>query len=640
MDVIPVPEERLHFAFGPVQEFVSQARRTRDLWAGSFLLAYLAGKAIAAISDTARIVLPQVDPELISWLRGDAGASPPLYAALPNRFTAEGENLEECGAKAARALEAAWVGLAEAVWKHVGTALASVGHASAVQEIWERQIHMQWSVMWAVGSQPYVLEQRKNLRSFGPHVESGEKCTQCGQRQALAPKVDATRPQVRQFWRKFANRLNKLPAVGRVEFRTDGSERLCAICTVKRLYPVVAAHVLGGGFTTNYPSTDFLAAIPALTQLLRQAKEDPDLLVELRKLRDICHHAGVGETEDGPSMPAIRAALEGIEELEPLTRFNGSIWHESTLQQELVAPEIIGRPAAQILAQLRRVKRQAGINISPFYCVLVMDGDSMGRLLSQFQGHEGRISEPLREFTRRVVALQQHPDFAGRVIYAGGDDVLMLVPMTDGLRWADHLRRAYNKAFGGIKATISAALVYAHFKLPLQTVIADAHALLDNVAKDAMGRNAFAARVWRRSGPVLTFARQWESNALWSANRSWIEHLERLVAAVRAGDYSSGFLYRVPELLKYLGVRQIFPGDKQLELFTKLFTMEYLRRRDITTAAKVDKDTAQARVRDLLDLIVWPTGLQGELRFLAGSPSIDGVLLVRFLAQEGRWGES
>ncbi len=36
----------LQFTLGPVQGFVAQARRTRDFWAGSFLLSYLTGKAM------------------------------------------------------------------------------------------------------------------------------------------------------------------------------------------------------------------------------------------------------------------------------------------------------------------------------------------------------------------------------------------------------------------------------------------------------------------------------------------------------------------------------------------------------------------------------------------------------------------
>ncbi|MGH8628477.1 MAG: type III-B CRISPR-associated protein Cas10/Cmr2, partial [Gammaproteobacteria bacterium] len=63
----------LHFAFGPVQDFVSQARRTRDLWAGSYLISYLAGCAMKAVTDQptqtgghpARIVLPSVDRDAL-----------------------------------------------------------------------------------------------------------------------------------------------------------------------------------------------------------------------------------------------------------------------------------------------------------------------------------------------------------------------------------------------------------------------------------------------------------------------------------------------------------------------------------------------------------------------------------------------
>lgn len=39
----------LHFTLGPVQGFIADARRTRDLWAGSFLLSWLTGQAMAAL---------------------------------------------------------------------------------------------------------------------------------------------------------------------------------------------------------------------------------------------------------------------------------------------------------------------------------------------------------------------------------------------------------------------------------------------------------------------------------------------------------------------------------------------------------------------------------------------------------------
>jgi len=46
--------ENVHFALGPVQGFVAQARRTRDLWSGSFILSYLSGCAMNAVREERR----------------------------------------------------------------------------------------------------------------------------------------------------------------------------------------------------------------------------------------------------------------------------------------------------------------------------------------------------------------------------------------------------------------------------------------------------------------------------------------------------------------------------------------------------------------------------------------------------------
>ncbi|MBE3575411.1 MAG: hypothetical protein IMW99_08205 [Firmicutes bacterium] len=61
----------LQFAFGPVQSFVSQARTTRDLWAGSYLLSYLAGTAMTAALRTSQkihLVTPSPDDPLLRAL--------------------------------------------------------------------------------------------------------------------------------------------------------------------------------------------------------------------------------------------------------------------------------------------------------------------------------------------------------------------------------------------------------------------------------------------------------------------------------------------------------------------------------------------------------------------------------------------
>jgi len=92
------------FQVGPVQEFIAQARSTRDLWSGSYLLSWLTAHAIdeVAATDGARIIFPAPDEQpLLRWVkhqralhRDSRAASKPLVEAevltpnLPNRFFA------------------------------------------------------------------------------------------------------------------------------------------------------------------------------------------------------------------------------------------------------------------------------------------------------------------------------------------------------------------------------------------------------------------------------------------------------------------------------------------------------------------------------------------------------------------------
>ena len=62
--------DKIYFSLGPVQGFVAQARRTRDLWSGSFLLSYLAGCAInEVLAKGGEITVPDVNKdELLAWI--------------------------------------------------------------------------------------------------------------------------------------------------------------------------------------------------------------------------------------------------------------------------------------------------------------------------------------------------------------------------------------------------------------------------------------------------------------------------------------------------------------------------------------------------------------------------------------------
>ena len=64
---------RLDVSIGPVQAFVSQSRRTRDLWGSSFLLAFLTAHAMRGAEQAGgRIAQPVVDGDaLYAWVCGD-----------------------------------------------------------------------------------------------------------------------------------------------------------------------------------------------------------------------------------------------------------------------------------------------------------------------------------------------------------------------------------------------------------------------------------------------------------------------------------------------------------------------------------------------------------------------------------------
>ena len=81
-------DQYFHFTLGPVQGFVAQARRTRDFWAGSFLLSWLSAVAMqAVIKQQGEIIFPKVSDDYLDWLenKGKSGTEP-QQGCVPNRF--------------------------------------------------------------------------------------------------------------------------------------------------------------------------------------------------------------------------------------------------------------------------------------------------------------------------------------------------------------------------------------------------------------------------------------------------------------------------------------------------------------------------------------------------------------------------
>ncbi len=170
----------LLFTIGPVQSFIAQARKTQDLYAGSFLLSHLTDFAINDLSKQL------TNPDIIFPNR--------KIKSKPNRFIAkiECENPENIGKKLKENVEIEFRKICKSVLDDLG-----LNHSKEFCIDFERQINDFLSIYWVtlvLEKDNYVdtfrelegyLGAVKNVRHFHQLEETGRKCSLCGERNVL-----------------------------------------------------------------------------------------------------------------------------------------------------------------------------------------------------------------------------------------------------------------------------------------------------------------------------------------------------------------------------------------------------------------------------------------------------------------------
>ena len=558
-----------HFTLGPVQGFVAQARRTRDLWAGSFLLSWLAGRAMESVlrqNDLNVIAFPDVgtlsepkDPLLAAILKKEA-AVPPSIGSIPNRFKArvtEDFNPDAVGT----AVQCAWKKLCEIVYGEFVEEIADK-HGNKTKDIWDRQIKSFWEINWILGDDPgdstddSWLDLRKNWRDHWPEPEKGDHCTIMGDFQEISGHI-RSRPdeklQQEEFWQELQGQL------GRLEIRD--SERLCAISLVKRLFPKLKEEQLRqtigwvpGGVASsvgNWPSTTYMAVVPWLRHICNEPKH-------IDGLKEYIQHVQ-RKTGDWFKVLASEWAvkLEGLEVLRTISvggknldAIDGDLLHYYALKNHRTTYLSRTRPQhfrddpdqknrAFLLEELKKLHEMTQMRPRSFYALLLMDGDHMGKLLRLHD--QGTISRALLAFNGHVPNIVKKHE--GVTIYAGGDDVLALLPLDCAIVCAEELRQNYTDCFTKEQnpdPTISGAIVFAHHQLPLQDVVGTAHGLLDKKAKAENGRQSLALAVLKSSGITAEWVNVWGQKP--SPVAALLELIEKMA---RTEDYPRGFFHKL-----------------------------------------------------------------------------------------------
>lgn len=645
---------QLHFHLGPVQGFVAQARRTRDLWAGSFLIAYLSGVAMAKVRALGGVIEKpflgdgeDLDP-LIARIEGRSGDETPS-ASLPNHFTADIDGDEEATAAVAReaasALQAAWRKVADAVYEAYVAPVE--GQGQGTRKIFDRQIDSTWEVFWAVGHDHAVLADRKRMRLFAKPAEFGDKCTLCGDLEELSghgrsgKRTRASMRDQRAFWEALRERL------GGLDLHKD--ERLSAPALVKRLFPKVADEALGWSHkSVHWPSTAYLAAVPFIDAVLTQDGLEAQAADYARAASSLAEDARAPRTairfRGNPAKAQSFTCLDG--------NFFFPLAVADANRTPFKKPDPDGGEREALIAKLRGLAR--GLEPArPHFALLLADGDRLGRMISNALKNDLKIldiSKALSDFAhaaRRVIT-----EHRGVTVYAGGDDVLALLSAEDGLKAADALEQAWQVAMEplgrhGMRPTLSAALILAPYRTPLRRLITSAHHLLDDVAKDGNGRDSVAVSLWKGSGEDARWVTTWKREHVKDTERA-LAQLESLAKEVKVGvdggGLSTSFLHGLEQLLALLtGKPGWGPGDRaEIGFDTEaqpdmgldveaLIRAEYSQSVSVSAGSSGRKEIEQV-AGELRELMRPHTSDEGELVPSKTQLEVDAPILARFLA--------
>ena len=269
-------------------------------------------------------------------------------------------------------------------------------------------------------------------------------------------------------------------------------------------------------------------------------------------------------------------------------------WHERTLgalKDVLSGKEEALQDGLGAMNLIKRtLSRPEGKWVLPkeekYLAVLMMDGDKMGETLSKFQtqAEHQQFSRKLKAFAGGVQAVVEAQ--GGTLIYAGGDDVLAVLPATRALACARGLREAFRAQVGG---DVSAGLAVGSTQVPLQLII-EAARQAEHRAKHDYGRSALALTVLKRSGEELRWGAKWEERGM----KLFAELLE---AHRGKANNESRFAYKLAGFLQPYFVDGKLPS--KLKEVVKLETEHTLKQTQLE-----DKEKWEAEVEETL--AVWP----------------------------------
>jgi CRISPR-associated protein Cmr2 len=532
-----VSQYMLIFSLGSVQAFIEQARKTRDLWLGSFLIAQLMEAAMREV-EAANLNVEFVYP-------ADRTLKPESdYATLPHKYVAIFDSLTDAQTaveKSESGMSKCWDTLRQDVWK--GVIPEQYKNDETLRTIWDMQsdLGVCFETYWVIveGSPASyntwlrraedALDARKRLKDFQFRQEPGEKSTISGEREALHGRLNdrhSIREQVKDFWKLLAAPRT----MSAREISKDGSERLDAVDTIKRFASKSSTIKLQA-----FPSTSSIATATFVERLLAlETDQFNKWLTATDRLDDISPDA----------IPYLEKLQQNIGKHEEILKRDGDCFFKETFTtrhlekdhgfQAEVAAGIAGAGREGLCDLFKATDKESIRRPTPYYAIVKMDGDRMGDFLGTLdrERHE-EIGKKLSSFAREAAPQLIEGEYPGRLVYAGGDDVLALVPLARDLSWEGRkeegtihtlldliyqLRLRFGEITQGVSGvsgpvTSSAGIAVAHHYTPLSAVLR-ATREAERLAKDRYNRDSLVVTIMRRSGEQTRVGCHWRYDGL------------------------------------------------------------------------------------------------------------------------------
>lgn len=496
----------------PVQSWIVEARRSRDLRAGSRLLAVLMGDLLAALRDEgAEFILPQTPDTDLEPFRGDLATALGGSNAVSNRASGTLSSSPDEAASLLASLEHRL----EERWDKAVTEVREAAQSQA-SEIWgllgPRIGHprcpflLTWVMAEVADGDRAGLERvdelydaAKRSRPIRAH-QGGEvrKCGQCARREAMGG-MD------RQGWWEFQEALAAQPSVLR-GLRISANEFLCPLCALRRF----------AGYLDRrpFPSTSAIAS----RLWRRQLQAHTPLRKAFSRLKDTIRQVpGYEESWTDPAQLFYeRTALR--EERQALEKGEDGKTREPKVAEALGGVLDAQKALFEAIQAHNRESRRPGeqdraeipTQPSQYLAVLTFDADDLGRhLREKLDSLPGKV----RDFQNR---LEEELKDGGRLdrataFYLGGDEGLLLAPVAAALPAVREVRTLWREVVGmkGDDPTLSAGVAIFDRERPLGQAVGIARDALET-AKGVTGKDSLAVKVQTASGSVWAALGRWD----------------------------------------------------------------------------------------------------------------------------------